>query len=332
MAKRRRRHLKLFPLIIILLILGGGLYGAYYLYDYEHDKKIAAENRRKEEEKRQKQEAYNKCITAKYYSAYKPSSVEEKEQAILAYIRQNNLSVSIYYQDVNTGYTFTYNEDKVYYGCSLIKLVDTLYILDKINSGEMTFDTKVPYNKNYYIKDNPCMEKYPPGEDIEISKVIECALTVSDNIAHRIMINYIGFNALQSYGRSLGAKNILTGGDSYGMQSAKDMNIYLNKLYQDLVEYPTSGNIIKGWMNNTYWNHLAFDNTTMIHKYGYYGDYYHDVGIFFTEHPYFISILTLHGNGSYINTTNTLSKKINELHTLYDKEVATSCHNKVYGH
>ena len=109
MARRRRRHLKLLPLIIILLIFGGGFYGVYYLYDYEHDKKVAAENRRKEEEKRQKLEAYNKCITTKYNGANKPSSVEEKEQAILSYIRQNNLSVSVYYQDVNTGYTFTYN-------------------------------------------------------------------------------------------------------------------------------------------------------------------------------------------------------------------------------
>lgn len=331
MKHRRRRRLRILPILLFLLILGGGIYGIYRIYDYNYTQKVKEENRKKEEERKRKLAEYNTCLITPYKEISKSVEVEKKENAILSYIRQNNLSVSVYYRDINTGYEFKYNEDKAYYGCSLIKLVDTLYMLDKINSGEITFDTKIPYLKTYYMKDNPCMEKYPAGEDIEVSKVLECALTVSDNIAHRIMINYIGFNALQSYGRKLGAKNILNGGDSYGMQSASDMNIYLTKLYQDFKEYPESGKVIKEWMNNSYWNHLSFDNTEMIHKYGYYGDNYHDVGIYFLEHPYQISILTLHGNSNFKEVTNTLSKKISELHSIYDKEVTNNCHKKVYG-
>ena len=328
---RRRRKLKLFPVFLFLLILAGGIYGIYKAYDYTVVQKQKEEERQKEIKRQEDLKKYNECLTKKYIAGNISNNVLEKENAILSYIRQNNLSVSIYYQDINTGYTFAYNEDKVYYGCSLIKLVDTLYLLDKINSGEISFDTKIPYSKTYYMKDNPCMEKYPAGEDIEVSKVLECALTVSDNIAHRIMINYIGFNALQTYGKSLGAKNILSGGDSYGYQSAKDMNIYLNKLYEDIKTYPESGAKIMDWMNNTYWNHLSFDNSKMIHKYGYYGDNYHDVGIYFVDHPYLVSILTLHGASNYKEVVNNLSRKINELHNIYDKDVTTSCHKKVYG-
>lgn len=333
MAKRKKvRRRRLLSLLIFLIIFIGVIIGGLKLYtDYLNKENQKQANILKEKKQKQLAE-YNACLVEPFNENNKSSELTSKENAIISYIRQNNYNVSFVYEDVNTGYSFKYREDEVYYGCSLIKLVDTLYLLDKINSGELSFDTKIPYESSYYIPENPCMAKYPAGSPVSIGNVIECALTVSDNIAHRIMINYIGFNALQQYGRSLGAKNILNGGDSYGMQSANDMNIYLKKLNEDIKNYPNTGNVIKGYMNNTYWSHLRYEGAPeLIHKYGYYGSYYHDVGIVYDDTPYYMSILTLHGETNFASVTNNVHKKINELHKLYQEETMNNCKNKVYG-
>lgn len=333
MAKRKKvKRRRLLSLLIFLIIFLGIVFGGLKIYQ-DHLDKEEQEQKRLLEEKKQKQLAeYNACLNEPFNDNNKSSELISKENAIISYIRQNNYSLSFVYEDMNTGYGFKYRENEAYYGCSLIKLVDTLYLLDKINSGELSFETKIPYEKSYYMPDNPCMAKYPAGSPVAIGNVIECALTVSDNIAHRIMINYIGFNALQQYGRSLGAKNILNGGDSYGMQSANDMNIYLKKLNEDIKKYPNTGNVIKKYMDNTYWSHLRYEESPeLIHKYGYYGSNYHDVGIVYDDAPYYISILTLHGETNFASVTNNVHKKINELHRLYQEETKNNCKNRVYG-
>ena len=47
-----------------------------------------------------------------------------------------------------------------------------------------------------------------------------------------------------------------------------------------------------------------------MHKYGYYGSYYHDVGIVYADDPYIVVILTKHGNGNFKSIVQDLSKKI----------------------
>ena len=51
-------------------------------------------------------------------------------------------------------------------------------------------------------------------------------------------------------------------------------------------------------INDNDGNYLVFDNIEVMHKYGYQGCYYHDVGIVLDEEPYIIVILTEHGKDS----------------------------------
>ena len=66
---------------------------------------------------------------------------------------------------------------------------------------------------------------------------------------------------------------------------------------------------------NDYGNYLKFDDTLVMHKYGYWGGYYHDVGIVLDEQPYIIVVLTEQGEGSFkYQIINNISKLINEYH------------------
>lgn len=198
------------------------------------------------------------------------------------YIKDKNYNVSIGYVNLNTGYTYLYRNNVVYYGASLVKTVDALYIYEKGNFNE---DTR---------------------------KKVEKAISVSDNTAHRQLVNQIGTENLRSYGRDLGASNFLTrsNSDYFGNTTVNDQIAIWKYLYR-FINTNSKGSELKKYFINSYCNYLLFDGIpTTMHKYGYYGDYFHDVGIVYADSPYLVVILTKHGNRSFKTVVKDLSEKI----------------------
>lgn len=198
------------------------------------------------------------------------------------YIKQKNYKVSIGYVNLKTGYTYTYKPNTIYYGASLAKTVGALYAYEN-----MTLDN-------------------------ETKRLVEKAITVSDNYSHKKLTTKIGISNLRSYGRSLGASNFLTRSDKdfYGMTTVSDQIAIWKYLYK-FVNTNKKGKELQSYFINSYYNYLLFDNSPiMMHKYGYYGEYYHDVGIVYSDQPYIVIILTKHGAGNYKGVVKDLSEKI----------------------
>lgn len=336
MAKKKKKKLKLklFNFIIILLILFGIFGCIYNTYQKYLDKreKITEEKRIAEEQEKMLKE-YNKCLVESYNEEELNGTIKNKISEIDNYIKQN-YSASVFYNDVTTGFNYKYDEEAIYYGASLIKLVEAMYIFDKASNGEIDINDTIKYTSNYKSAYSDGMSKRTIDEDVSIKDLISYAIKYSDNTAHFMLSNYIGKENLKNYGKSLGAKNILTGGDSFGNQSASDTNIYLKHAYKIINSGSEYGKLLKDYMTNTYYNSLYLTqeaNNNVAHKYGWYSSYYHDIGIVFEENTYYISILTNHGNGDYKTVVNNIHKKINELHHLFHEERQNNCHIKIYG-
>lgn len=198
------------------------------------------------------------------------------------YISSKNYNVSIGYVNLNTGYTYLYRNNVIYYGASLAKTVDALYVYEKMDFDEAT--------------------------RLKVKK----AISVSDNTAHSQLVKQIGIENLRKYGRSLGASNFLTrsNSDYYGNTTVNDQIAIWKHVYK-VINTNSKGKELKQYFINSFYNHLLFDGIpTTMHKYGYYGSYYHDVGIVYAENPYLVVILTKHGNNNYQGVVKDLSKKI----------------------
>lgn len=200
---------------------------------------------------------------------------------IVKYIKEHNYNVSIGYYNLVTGKEYLYQENKIYYGASLIKTLDAIYLYDK----NLVNDTIKPY--------------------------INKAISISDNDSHHYLVDYIGKDNLKNYGISLGAKNTLTSGDYYyGNTTVRDQLVYLKKLYN----ITSHNKELKSLFINDYGNYIKINDLITMHKYGYYGQYYHDVGIIFDTNPYIIIILTNHGNDNKKEIINDLSKLMYKYH------------------
>jgi len=202
---------------------------------------------------------------------------------ISKYICENNYKVSVGYYNLNTEQTYYYNKYEQYYGASLIKTLDALYL----------------YDKNM-IND-------------ELKSHVKKIITVSDNPSHQYLVNYIGKNNLKAYGNSLGAKYTLIGGDNFGITTVSDQIVYMKKLYS--MTNNNQNDELKSYFINSYYNNLLFDNCpTIMHKYGWWEQVFHNSGIVLDENPYIVTILTKEAYNDYNKIISTISKLVYDYH------------------
>lgn len=327
MAKQKRKKKlsnisKIFLVIICCLI---GIFG-YKQYETYVDEQERIEAERLAQIEKEKEEKYNQCLV-KEVEVTEVTEEIVKLQNELNFVLEN-YNVSVYYEDLNSGFDYKYNENEVIYGASLIKLVDALYLYD----NDIDFNNTMKYESKYIKASSKGMDSRTVGEEVSLLDLMKYSLTVSDNTAHVMLVDYIGYNNLRDYGRSLGASAILNGvgGEKYGNQTANDTNIYLKRAYEIMTE-ENDGNYLREFMSNDYQNHLLLDNKVDVaHKYGSYSSYFHNIGIVFDENPYTISILTHHGNGNYKEIIKNIHKKINEIHLTFRDNRKTLCYKEIY--
>lgn len=232
------------------------------------------------------------------------------------YIKHQGYNISVGYYNLKTGYTYTYNPNVVYYGASLIKTLDALYIYNGASNGSINLDNTMTYESKYVHGYSAEMAKKSIGTKVKLRDLVKYAITVSDNSAHAMLVDYIGFNNLKSYGNSLGASYTLVGGDKYGSTTVYDQLSYWKAVYQ-MVNGTSYGSEVKSYFINNYANDLLFNGgPTFMHKFGDYNQYHHDVGIALIDNPYIIVILTNEGYRNYNSIISDISQKVYNLNKL----------------
>lgn len=129
---------KILIFIFIILVIAGGYFGFREYQNYKEEQRILQEKLERERIEKELKEKYEKCLITK---PEEEIDLSEKEAEINSLLKK--YTISVYYEDLTFNKTFTYNKDKVYYGASLIKLVDALYLYD----NEVNIDNTMTYKK-----------------------------------------------------------------------------------------------------------------------------------------------------------------------------------------
>ena len=320
MKKRRRKKrlvIVIFALLIILAVL-------IFLYFSNKQKLKKYENQLAEISlKIKNNNTYASCMV----SPYKSDKVDELFADLLNSL--NTSLVSIYFEDIYNDYTLTLNENTIYYNASIIKLFDASYIID----NKIDLNDTITFNSTYRSLAKEGLLDYELNEEVPIKDILYYAISVSDNGAHRMLTDYIGISNLKEYAKkNLGITLRITDAERYGSLSVNDTNILLKHVYSLLQNDDEYSILLKDAMNNDYCNFLSFDDIKILHKYGYYSSYLHDIGIYNSSNPYLISLFTLYGNpdegGS--DKINNLSKEIYNIYKTNLDEKEEYCYNLAY--
>ncbi len=325
--KKSRKRKSIFILIFIVFIIA--LIGIIATKFEERAAAIRALEQRYEELRieAEKMQKYTDCLN----TPYKDASIDDLFNQLIQELNSN--SVSIYFEDIDNDYFLTSNENKNQYAASIIKLYAAAYLLDNARNGNINLDDTITYTSNYASIAGLKLSTRTVGEEITLRDLIDYSISVSDNGAYRMLSDYIGVNELKEYAQNtLDVSLTITQSDRFGYMSVTDTNKLLNHVYNFIQIDDEYTDLIVNAMNNTYYNGLNFDDKIFLHKYGYYGSYFNNIGIYNSGSPYLISIFTLYGDPDQgaLTRVNDISQKIYDIYNANIEAKENYCYNLAY--
>ncbi len=280
----------------------------------EDAKKQSEEERKLKELEEQKKKKYDECMK----QPYKMETLDKEFNDLFYSYR--NLNLGIAFTDVNNDYTYYLNPKKGYYSGCVVKLFSVIYFVEKARAGEIDLHSTLTYRPEDKHQFSDMTDQHNFYDEIPITTLIRYMLTISDNSAYFIIIHNYGADTFNNYFR-----------DKYGIYlnftnkhpfisnyTAELGNKSLELLYELLKVDDEYSQLIRESMANEVENTLNFDDVKFLHKYGEYDVWHNDIGIYDSEDPYLVSILTTEALGDYKGLISGVNK---DLYTIYKKNL-----------
>ena len=318
-------------LIVFLVVLGVNRSSEYINKVEEKKELLAAEKAKKELEKKQKKD-YESCLVRPLDENDTSEEINNKMESLKTYLK-DNYRLSVSYEDLTYGFSFNYNKDVDYYAASTIKSLAAMYIYEQAFKGEINLDDTITYSSKYRRGSSLEMKKHKYGDKISLRNLVKYSVTVSDNTAHNMLVQYVGVSKLKKYGNEMGANLTHLNGDLFGYIDLDDAIIYMKKLNDLIHNTGDFGIELESYFLSAEQNSLELSEFDIkaAHKYGEYEYVYHDIGIVYDKNPYVIAVLTHEGRKDYDAIIKDVNKRVYDLHNEYYKNRESYCRISIYG-
>ena len=202
-------------------------------------------------------------------------------------------NMALYYYNFDSQDEYFFNEDTYFVTASLKKIPQIMQVLDKIQEGEISLDTKIEYIPYYDYANGTGILQFEETIGVRtIEELVKLAIIESDNIAYNMLNRLCNDSLLEYIGYIVGDDNIPN--EEYTKLTVKQNFKILHKLYINPDNNLYYNNVIE-LMKTTAFNdrldkYIPYNKVA--HKIGSYFRYYHDEGIIFGNETYLLIILT----------------------------------------
>jgi len=211
-------------------------------------------------------------------------------------------NISVYYRNIDHGFQYRYNPDRVYFGASVSKAVLALMIYQMAERDEVSLDTVLTFESRHQNWGSGIIQRtYPVGTRFTLRRLLELNLIVSDNVATLMLRDFIGgeVNGLRAYREFVTS---IGGNPALARSRIMDSNLTANQagiFAMAIHEYLESG----GRYSDEFRQHLLgnqFPFLTMqveVHpptasKTGWSNTVWHDMTIVYAESPFILAVLS----------------------------------------
>jgi len=212
----------------------------------------------------------------------------------LLYLKQNE-KVAYCYKDINTGTILSYNSDILFYAASSIKILVCVMLLEMAEKGDINIDEPLLVTMNDLKQDTGIIKFQKVDTYYSIKELIRLTIVESDNTAYIKLVNYIGKDNLEKYGKKLGAGHTMEGKDLFGLINCDDMVYYWERVRKYIVDNNKYSLDFYNWLSNPSFSIVegsSIDNNNFVKKYGSWDIAYHETGYVEEEDPFYLIILT----------------------------------------
>ncbi len=111
------------------------------------------------------------------------------------YLAQQPATYGIYCQELDTGQHFGINEDELFIQASCVKVAYVLYLYEQVAAGRCTLDQRLAYRGTADYSDGSGYLQYiaEEGDRFTLRLLAATAITLSDNIAYRMIKRFLEF-------------------------------------------------------------------------------------------------------------------------------------------
>lgn len=177
-----------------------------------------------------------------------------------------NGNIGIYVKNLRTGKTVSINADTIFPTASIVKVPILLGIMDKIQRGELQYDSSLTYKDSLLYEGSDILGSFKSGEKILLKKVILLMLTTSDNTASlwlqslagkgtRIneILESLGLKSTRVNSRTPGRENNRTQ-YGWGQTTPAEMGAIFEKIYRNEIFSAAACERMMRCLGRNYWD------------------------------------------------------------------------------
>ena len=211
------------------------------------------------------------------------------------FLSQFGDSVSVYYENLETGFVFRHYADRVFFGASATKAPFALYIYQKAERGETNLDTHFTFTEgDYWGGSGFIRHNHEFGDTFSQRRLLHLMISPSDNIATRILRRAHGLNGYRAFIESIGGNTHFIQNITYSYLSADEAGLIMREIYKYL---ESGGKFSDEFKDNLLRNRYPFiiSDYPVASKSGWaenFGGAWHDMAIVFAPSPYILTLLS----------------------------------------
>jgi len=203
------------------------------------------------------------CIPLITFSQKTDKKLQSKLQGVISGFNGN---IGIYVKSLKTGKTVSINADTIFPTASIVKVTILLGLMDKINKGELDYDSTLTYKDSLLYEGEDILGSYKNDEKILLKKVMMLMLTTSDNTASlwlqsiagkgtRIneILDSIGMKSTRVNSRTPGRENNRTA-YGWGQTTPYEMGTIFEKIYRNEIFSPAACERMMRCLGRNYWD------------------------------------------------------------------------------
>lgn len=172
----------------------------------------------------------------------------------------------VYVKNLRTGKIVTINADTIFPTASIVKIPILTGILQKMQSGELNYDSEFVYKDSLYYSGSDILGSFKANEKILLKKLIMLMLTTSDNTASLWLQGLAGGGArineiMDSMGLKATRVNSRTPGREgnrtnygWGQTTPREMGAILEKMYKKEIFTPELCERMMRCLGRNYWD------------------------------------------------------------------------------
>ncbi len=213
------------------------------------------------------------------------------------YLAQQPGTYGVCYRELATGQGFGINDDQLFVQASCLKVAYVLYLYEQVAAGQCALEQRLAYRAGADYSSGSGYLQYmaADGDRFTLRTLAGVAITLSDNIAYRMLKRFLGAPNVLRYMEQLGMLHARPNGEHH--TTPRDMACCLRGVMDFTAREPELGARLLEDMSHPVWHYglplLLPDSVRVAHKEGDLEGVANDVGIIFLPgRPYLLAVLS----------------------------------------